>query len=606
MIYNNLIYFLVVIFLFSTQSAPEKPNFSPGMTLLFFLGLILGYWALSKKVCSGAVKEGVNRYFSQEKKLSLLAVAVFAIMTFVLDIKYYLHPLSLQGKFPVLENLAGLVVFFCLLSIMWMNQKSMYEKVFGRHYVAGKYIFSNITANIPIVLPWLILSLLFDSLQLLPLPGVNTFLASTWGDLFLFLVFICVLVVFFPVLVKRVWGCTPIPDGPLREQVEGFLRQQNLHLDILYWPLFEGQALTAGIMGIVPPFRYLMITPALAKVLTPWELESVLAHEIGHVRKKHLLLYIGLFLGASLLINSLFEPLHYILLGSELLYTVCEWLNLSPANTLLSLITSMILVFLVVYFRYVFGFFIRNFERQADTFVFQAQQTAAPLIASFEKIASLSGNNRDEKNWHHFGIGERIDFLLRCEQDKKLIGRHDRKVGFSLLAYACCMVLLIGGLHSIDTDQLRKGNELRFYEELYGYNMRKDPGNSRLAIEMADLYMGRQLEKKAIAAYERALILQPTNPHVNNNLAYLLLTAENRELRDAARALTLARSAALIDKSGFVLDTLATAFWANGLVEEAVFTERKAMQVDGHNRNYYKTKLDLFLHKKWEEVETFP
>ena len=304
------------------------------------------------------------------------------------------------------------------------------------------------------------------------------------------------LVIFFPVLVKRVWGCTPIPPGPLREQVESFLEKQNLRLEILYWPLFEGQALTAGIMGIVPPFRYLMITPALAKTLDPRELESVLAHEIGHVRKKHLLLYIGLFLGASLLINSLLEPLSSMLLGADFLYTVCGWFNLSPAALLLGSVTGATLLFLIIYFRFVFGYFIRNFERQADAFVFDAQETAVPLIASFEKIAALSGNIREEKNWHHFGIGERIDFLLRCERDKGLIYRHDRKVNFSLLGYVCCVALLMTGLQSIDTEQIRKGNEVKYYEAVYGHKTRQEPGDGLWAVEMAEFYMRKQLEHK--------------------------------------------------------------------------------------------------------------
>ncbi|MCW5214429.1 hypothetical protein VU13_03840 [Desulfobulbus sp. US5] len=39
--------------------------------------------------------------------------------------------------------------------------------------------------------------------------------------------------------------------GPLRHGIERFCRNQNFSSEILYWPLFEGKMITAGVMGIV-------------------------------------------------------------------------------------------------------------------------------------------------------------------------------------------------------------------------------------------------------------------------------------------------------------------------------------------------------------------
>ncbi|PIE58851.1 MAG: peptidase M48 Ste24p [Desulfobulbus propionicus] len=606
MIYNNLIYFMVVIFLYSTQSVSEQARYAPWHTLLLTAAVFYGYWLYSRKAYSMGGKGGPARYFKQETKLSVLAVIVFVTLVFGLDMKYYLHPLSLDGAFPFFENLAGLGVFFFLLSLMWCNQKAAYEQLFGRGYTTGRYILSNIKANAPIVLPWLILSLLFDSLTLLPMASLHASLLSSWGDLVLFIAFLCTLILVFPPLVKRLWGCSPLPPGPLRTQMEACVRKQNLSFDILYWPLFEGRVLTACIMGIIAPFRYLLITPALLETLTPRELESVLAHEIGHVRKKHMLLYIALFCGFSILINALLDPLRFSLLGSDFFYSLVRWLQVTPDALLWPVIWGGMLILLIVYFRFVFGYFIRNFERQADAFVFHVQQTAAPLVASFEKIAALSGSIREEKNWHHFGIGERIAFLLLCEEDRSMIVRHDRKVYLSLLVYFCCLLLLVGALYRVDGERLLEGYELKYYEATLSSKPWKAPESSLLAFRLGLLYQEKQLERKAIAAYEQALALQTINPGAKNNLAWLLLTADDRELRDPVRALALASSAALIEQSGLVLDTLATACWANGLIEEAVYTERQAMEKDAENRAYYQKKLDLFLSAQWEEVDAVP
>ena len=72
----------------------------------------------------------------------------------------------------------------------------------------------------------------------------------------------------------------------------------------------------------------------------------------------------------------------------------------------------------------------------------------------------------------------------------------------------------------------------------------------------------------------------PGSAEVNNNLAWLLLTAKEKAIRNPERALTLARAAILIKEQSHILDTLATAYWANGLVEEAVVTELKALRLD--------------------------
>lgn len=143
---------------------------------------------------------------------------------------------------------------------------------------------------------------------------------APWGELLFFLFFLVLLALLFPPVIRRLWGCTPMESGPLRHGVEQFCRSQNFSSEILYWPLFEGKMITAGVMGIVPKFRYLLLTPALLFALDQEELEAVLAHEIGHVKKYHLILYLLLFLGFSLLAEAMSEPLHLLLLNNDWFY----------------------------------------------------------------------------------------------------------------------------------------------------------------------------------------------------------------------------------------------------------------------------------------------
>ncbi len=602
MLYNNLLYFLVAIFVLSTNTPPEKP-FIPAVWMLAASGIILWSFArFAKRMFAGAAV-GPAGYFAMEKRMSLLAVLVFAGFVYLLDLKYYLLPLSLNGSLPVLTNIAGLGCFFLLLSSIWVAARPRYQELFQRTYTPFAFVQSNIKANLPIVLPWLALSLAFDLLQALPFPALAKLLRSPLGDMALLILFLFFLVLAFPPLVRFLWGCTPVPPGLLRERIVRFCRTQGFHSDILYWPLFEGQILTAGIMGIFPKLRYLMITPALLEALTNDELDSVLAHEIGHAKHFHLVLYLVLFLGFSLLVEALAAPLPHFILASDLFYRLLPLLPVDPQNLMSVLTTGPILLLMLLYFRLIFGYFIRHFERQADLYVFKALGTSRPLIASFEKIALLSGGNREEKNWHHFGIGERIDFLKQCEHDHSHITNHDRKLNLSLVLYFISIGFLILALHQVDTDKISAGYETQYAEAVLLQKARQEPGNSLWLIFLGDFLQSRKMEQKAVDAYEKALQITPTNAEANNNLAWLLLTAQDRTLRKPERALTLAKSAILIKEHGYILDTLATAYWANGLIEEALTTETKALRLNPENHVYYQAQIEKFRKQRWREQE---
>jgi len=605
MLYNNLLYFLVVIFVFSTNTPAANPTFSTTWTLVA-VGVV--YWLFSRLAHRIFARAGYgpNGYFAAEKKLSILAVVVFMGMVYLLDIKHFLKPLSMGDRLPVLTDLAGLAGFFLLLALMWQAARSRYEQIFQRAYSSLAFIRSNFTANLPIVLPWLCLSLAFDALQLLPIPQLHKILRSPWGDLVLFLLFLVFLTLAFPPLVRYLWGCTPLPESPLRNRLEAFCQSQGFHSEIYTWPLFEGQVLTAGIMGIVPRLRYLLITPALLQTLDQDELDSVLAHEIGHVKHLHLILYMVLFLGFSILAGAVASPLPHLILSSDLFYGMLPHLPFSPENILGVLATAPLLLLMLVYFRFVFGYFIRNFERQADAYVFRAMGTSWPLINAFEKIARLSGGNRDEKNWHHYGIGERIDFLQRCEIDRNQVTRHARKLRQSLLSYFAVIGLIVLGLHQISTGKLSEEHETKYAEAVLMQKVRQEPKNSLWLIYLGDFLQSKQMEKKAVDAYERALKLSPMNAELNNNLAWLLLTAKDATIRDANRALTLALTAAMINERGHILDTLATAYWANGMIDEAVATEQRAFRLDPKNRPYYLAQLGKFKNTRWNENEEQP
>jgi Zn-dependent protease with chaperone function len=599
--YNNILYFLAAIALFSMSRTPENPLLPPWASLSLFVLTLICYERVVHFVQEKAGSRSSSTYFKVERKASLLAVFFFGLATYVCDLRYYLSVPSWGKALPALVNVAGLFIFFLYLAIMWRAVRSSYQHIFGRRYSTAAFITLNIKVNLPIVLPWVLLSLLYDLFALCPWSGLHELLLSAWGDFLFYLLFLFFVLIFAPPLMRRLWGCTRMPEGALRDQLTAFFSRQNFSAEIYLWPLLEGRALTAGVMGVVPGLRYLLITPSLIEALTLEELESVMAHEIGHVQKKHLLLYLMLIAGFSLVLGFCSEPLTFFLLSRDSFYGLMRWSGMSAESMLLVCGVIPLLLLMLVYFRYLFGYFIRNFERQADLHVFSAIGSSHALVSAFEKIALLSGNSRDQPSWHHFGIGERVAYLQKCEEDPQERGRHQRKVWSSLAAYLLVLAALMFLAQQVPVEGLAQQYEEKYVEALLWQKLEREPDKALWLQLAGDLMQHKKMEKKALDSYERALAFAPVSPDLQNNLAWLLLTSVDPQLRDPERALILARSAVLEKPLGSFLDTLGLAYWANGLIAEAVAAEQEALLADPAGREYYQQQIERFRSRSYQQ-----
>lgn len=599
--YTNLILFLVAIFLFSVSAIPDTPVLPLWQGALLAAVMFFVFTLLASRTFAKLSGRQASGYFKAEKRLSILSLFFYGLTVYLCDPKYYLAALPFAASLPSIVSFGGLFLFVAFLGIIWRQGLPYYERIFNRRYSTSAFIFSNFKSNLPIVLPWMVLSLVYDLLGLMSFPFLQKIINSNWGNLIFYALFLVFIVIFFPPLVRRLWGCKKLPEGPLKEHLDRFCLQQGFKGDFYLWPFFEGRVLTAAVMGIVPGLRYILLTPAIIETMSLEELESILAHEIGHVKKRHLLLYILLIGGFSIIAGFLAEPLIHLLLSFKSLSSLMIKTNIS-AETVVTIVGAVpLLVAMLLYFRFVFGYFIRNFERQADLFSLQAVGSARPLVSAFEKISFMSGNIREERNWHHFGIGERIDCLESASRNPERIRRHDDKVRYSLFAFVAILLFSVIAVQQLPTDLLAKRYEANFTEAILMQRAAQEPETALWQRLIGDLMLNKKMEKKALAAYEKAFSLDPVNAEIMNNYAWLLLTSEDLSLRAPGKALTLARSAATLDAKGYILDTLATAYWANGLVQEAVETEEKAVAVDPGKRRFYQSRIAFFITESYED-----
>jgi len=586
--YNTIIYLLLVILMLSTKGVPETPPFAPALTGLLFAAKAMLYAWLVRRGFRRAAPLAAG-YFAAEQRYSILALLFFGLDVYLLDVKYYLVGLPGAGLLPSLADYGGLALFLSYPLILWSQARPLYGRVFGGAPRLGAFLATNLKVNLAVLLPWLLITLLADLLALIP----DGPLAG--GEPLLILFFLLALLLVFPAVIVRLWGCRSLPEGGLRRRIEEFCRQHRIKVnDIMLWPLFEGRMLTAGVIGITGRCRYLLITPALIEALTPEELDAVMAHEIGHIRLYHLPLYLLFFLGFGLLAQFAAYPFLALVLGSETLYRLVDISGRSPLALFTLISTGSLVLLLVLYFRFLFGFFMRNFERQADLYALESIGRAGPLVTVFEKIARLSGNIRDLPSWHHFSIGQRIDYLLASEREPRLIGRHQGKVYLALTLFLGLLITVVVGLWRLPPDLLEGAPKARFAEALVMEKSRAEPDNQLWPRLLGDLLAGRQRYSEAMAAYEDSLARDPEQAEVLNNLAWLLLTASDPAMLDAERALALAERAVALQPAPYIIDTLATAYWATGERQQALALAGQAMAADPANRPHYQEQLRRF------------
>lgn len=139
-------------------------------------------------------------------------------------------------------------------------------------------------------------SALVESRMSLPLACGPVWLGSAaarWGGLtspesdsgvMTILLIVLMLIAVYPEFLRRCWGLAPLNEPELTRRLQS---QYGKNVPpLLVWP--ESVSIcNAALLGCVPPFRYLVISQSLLDGLTSGELDAVIAHEMGHLRRRH-------------------------------------------------------------------------------------------------------------------------------------------------------------------------------------------------------------------------------------------------------------------------------------------------------------------------------
>jgi STE24 endopeptidase len=299
-------------------------------------------------------------------------------------------------------------------------------------------------------------------LPLLVLYGLGHDLIERWlpqtheepaAQLALLTVLSGVMLVLSPLFVRISWRTRRLASGPLRDRLEALSRRFRFrYTDILVWDT-GGMLVNAGVTGVLPWFRYVILTDGLVDRLGPREVEAVFGHELGHIKHHHLA-YLAFFfitsVGALSLVETLihagFEtPVWQALWGGGSVWaSVAEW----------TVLLGIVAVYVVV----VFGHLSRRFERQADLFGCrvvscdrrtcpphadpedpqrlnaEAPRSICPVgIEIFSKalreVALSNGLPIRAPSWRHGSIAQRLGFLEHVANRPEAVGRFQTSLG---------------------------------------------------------------------------------------------------------------------------------------------------------------------------------
>ena len=248
-----------------------------------------------------------------------------------------------------------------------------------------------------------------------------------------------------PLMIRYVWDTVAMPAGDMREHLQTLCDQHHVKVrDILLWRTHSNM-INAAVMGLIAPLRYILLTESLLERMPRPQVEAVMAHELGHVRKKHMLWLLASALAALGMIErgaAALEPLLFPDVTSDES----------------SILTALLAIGGLVVWAGAFGWISRRFERQADTFAVQhlvAQRdpgsqatidaaSARLMIETLQQVATLNHTNPAKSNWRHGSIAWRQAYL------QSLVGQRVRELsidqqmrwiqGISLAALAWLLV----------------------------------------------------------------------------------------------------------------------------------------------------------------------
>ncbi|MFH1423328.1 MAG: M48 family metalloprotease, partial [Planctomycetota bacterium] len=299
-----LICIIAIIVGFTYSGAePESINliwmamFLPVSMLICFLTAFITSKQTEKSLLAKGREAAVETFIRMRRFVWVTGILCYALMIHGL---YYNYIVSSErylnlGGIPVISEIIILAPFFLFAVSALAGLRKGENLLRMTTWRTVAFITFHLRQYLLPIIPFLMFSGIGDIVSFFP--RVEEF-GAVYG--FVTLIGIAVVVLVFmllaPLVLRFIWKTEPLKAGALRDSLEKILRDSGTGVhDILIWNTGGGFS-NALMTGLIKPFRYVFLTDGLLNNLTQREIEAVFAHEIGHAKHKHLLIYLLLII----------------------------------------------------------------------------------------------------------------------------------------------------------------------------------------------------------------------------------------------------------------------------------------------------------------------
>lgn len=370
-----------------------------------------------------------------------------------------------MGNWPVIDELSAMAPALVAMAAAWWLQEPIERRIHDaarvRHLDEGlplgawrsrpAFVLGRVRTGILLLLvPLLLVLALIESLEPLVSGEWPRFWASGGRELLTMVAAGGVFLV-SPLLARVILQLEPLPPGELRSDLQAICDACGVRVrGILLWRTDHGMV-NGAVMGLVAPIRFVMLTDGLIELLPRPELRAVMAHEIGHVRRRHLPWMLGMLVAllgvASFAVewpaSWVDQAIRTAAWTVERKIEALSWLERGAA--IVAAAMSLLL----------FGWVSRRIERQADTFAVQflSEEARSPAVTpdavlamsgALGSVARHAGVPRERRSWRHGAIAWRQRYL------EGIVGMPvrglpiDRLVG--VLKWMTAALLLVGAI----------------------------------------------------------------------------------------------------------------------------------------------------------------
>ena len=308
------------------------------------------------------------------------------------------------------------LIFFGILAIISGIAGLPFE-LYDTFVLEKKYGFSTITWRLWItdLIKSLILSAIIMTIMISAFMAFIYYLPASWWfwAWVFFTLFEIILLWLYPVLIAPLFNkYEPIKDEALREKIYALMDKVGLKTKGIY-QVDEGKRskhTNAYFTGIGKTKRIVLYDTLLSSH-TPDEIVAVLAHEIGHWKKKHILKQLTFMIAASLVLLYFI----YLIVNWSFLYSAFG-LKVTPVYAGLFLV-SLYLSSAAYFLGPIGAAVMRRYEREADKTAWELTGTSEPMISALKRLAKDNLTNLHPHPlyvWFYYShppLIERIEYL---------------------------------------------------------------------------------------------------------------------------------------------------------------------------------------------------